>query len=323
MKKRDISIDILKFFSVFLIINSHMDILYPKYKILATGGAIGDTLFLFCSGYTLFLGKMDKFDNWYKKRISRIYPSVIICTLMSCLFLQQTNISILSLMGGEFIIAIMLYYILLYIIQKHLLNNIQWVFACVGVLTLLIYLFFFPYKYETSSKGIYGITTLFRWIPYFGFMLTGALIGIKKDNLKFHFVIDLVKMIISLILFYGTQFIAKIYIVVAPLQIITLIPLLGVVYYFYKICNAPLFTHIYNKSIGHKSIMFVSSICLESYLIQYSLFTDKINFLFPLNLLIMILVVLIVSFICKCLSRIFLQTFNTEPYNWTEIFKLY
>ena len=40
-KVRDISIDILKFFAVFLIINSHADICYPKYSMLATGGAIG------------------------------------------------------------------------------------------------------------------------------------------------------------------------------------------------------------------------------------------------------------------------------------------
>ena len=37
--KRDISIDVLKFFAVFLIINSHIDMCYPpKYAILATGG---------------------------------------------------------------------------------------------------------------------------------------------------------------------------------------------------------------------------------------------------------------------------------------------
>lgn len=55
-KKRDFSIDVLKFFAIFLIINSHSDIAYPRFSMLATGGAIGDCLFLFCSGYTLLLG---------------------------------------------------------------------------------------------------------------------------------------------------------------------------------------------------------------------------------------------------------------------------
>ena len=38
MKYRDISIDILKFVAVLLITNSHMDLLYGKYSVLATGG---------------------------------------------------------------------------------------------------------------------------------------------------------------------------------------------------------------------------------------------------------------------------------------------
>ena len=42
--KRDISIDILKFFAVLLITNSHMELLYGKYSMLATGGAIGDVM---------------------------------------------------------------------------------------------------------------------------------------------------------------------------------------------------------------------------------------------------------------------------------------
>lgn len=56
MKQRDISIDILKFLAVLAITNSHMEILYGDYNFLATGGAIGDVLFFFASGYTLFLG---------------------------------------------------------------------------------------------------------------------------------------------------------------------------------------------------------------------------------------------------------------------------
>ena len=48
VKKRDVSIDILKFFAVILITNSHMAHLYVKFSALATGGAIGDVFFFFC-----------------------------------------------------------------------------------------------------------------------------------------------------------------------------------------------------------------------------------------------------------------------------------
>ena len=98
MNQRDISIDILKFIAVFLIINSHMDALYPKYKMLATGGAIGDVLFLFASGYTLFLSNRKlRFDNWYKRRINRIYPSVIVCAIIGTLFSEKQYITLLSM----------------------------------------------------------------------------------------------------------------------------------------------------------------------------------------------------------------------------------
>ena len=75
-KTRDFRIDLLKFLAVFLIINSHSDIAYPKFSMLATGGAIGDCLFLFCSGFTLLLGGVKRFDLYYKRRVNRIYPSV-------------------------------------------------------------------------------------------------------------------------------------------------------------------------------------------------------------------------------------------------------
>ena len=52
----DLSIDILKFIAVIAITNSHMELLYGKYNVLATGGAIGDVLFFFASGFTLFRG---------------------------------------------------------------------------------------------------------------------------------------------------------------------------------------------------------------------------------------------------------------------------
>lgn len=77
----------LKFIAALFITYSHMGILFPKYGGLVTGGAIGDGLFFFCSGYTLFLGKQDRFIDWYKRRINRIYPTIIMWALLSSVFL--------------------------------------------------------------------------------------------------------------------------------------------------------------------------------------------------------------------------------------------
>ncbi len=53
--QRNVGIDFLKFMAAILVVNSHVDIMYGKYSMLATGGTIGDILFFFCSGYTLFM----------------------------------------------------------------------------------------------------------------------------------------------------------------------------------------------------------------------------------------------------------------------------
>ncbi len=82
---RNTGIDWLKFLAVFLVMNSHMDNCYPYYEFLSTGGAIGDALFFFSSGFTLFLGRDMPFDQWYKRRINRIYPSIFAVSIITYL----------------------------------------------------------------------------------------------------------------------------------------------------------------------------------------------------------------------------------------------
>lgn len=105
MRQRNPSIDILKFFAALLITNSHMGMLYPDSLVkLSTGGAIGDVLFFFCSGFTLFLGRGGDFFNWYKRRINRIYPTVLMwAAIMAFVFmlaLVWTSLSCMVAVGS-------------------------------------------------------------------------------------------------------------------------------------------------------------------------------------------------------------------------------
>ncbi len=315
--------DVVKFLAVFLIINSHADIAYPKYSILATGGGIGDALFLFCSGFTLFLGKPLRFDFYYKRRVNRIYPSVFAATSVMLLLGWRSlgTLTACSILGGEFIIAIMIYYVLLWFVRRYLCDRIKWVFLMTIAVTLTAY-YFFPYKYETSGKGIYGITTSFRWIPYFGAMLLGAYVGMVRERLGFNFKWDCLRFVVCLLCFYGIQFMAAKKPAVAPCQIITVAFLYGIVYYFYKCCNAGFCRKIYESRIGSKMIMVIGGLCLESYLIQFSVITDKLNFLFPLNLPVIFIGVLVMAYVTRCFARLFSQTFRTEDYEWKKIFSL-
>lgn len=227
-----------------------------------------------------------------------------------------------ELAGGNFIIAIMVYYVLLYFIRKYALDKIRWVLAVVTVVSLVVYVLWFPYKYDVSSKGIYGITTQYRWIPYFAAMLLGAVIGMKRKELKYNAWWDSMKLMICVIIFYSIQFAAKMYRPVAPWQVVTLLPLMGITVYFYKLCNSEWMKRIYQSKWGNAVIMVVGGLCLESYLIQQSLFTDKMNHIWPLNLVIIVLAILICSYVVRCMARWFAQTFRTEDYEWKKIFSL-
>lgn len=144
VKKRDVSVDILKFFAVILITNSHMAHLYVKFSALATGGAIGDVFFFFCSGFTLFLSKQRRFDNYYKRRINRIYPTVFMWALLaSVLFNNKDNMQEIIIWGGGwFVTCIMIYYVVLYFIRRFVFDYLKAVFcAFIGIVFLLHIIF--------------------------------------------------------------------------------------------------------------------------------------------------------------------------------------
>lgn len=270
-----------------------------------------------CSG-----GGQKSFGAYYKRRINRIYPSVFATAIFTHCLSMNPNIHYSQLLGGEFIIAIMTYYVFLYFIRKYAINNLGWILGAVATVSLIVYVLWFPYKYEVSNKGLYGVTTLYRWIPYFGAMLLGAIIGLRRKELKYDAWRDFVMLMLCVLVFYGIQFAAKVYLPMAPWQVVTLLPLMGITVYFYKWCNAGWMKKIYDSKWGNWMIMVIGGLCLESYLIQYSLFTDKMNGIWPLNLIVIVLVILFCSYLVRCLARLFAQTFRTEDYEWKKVFGL-
>lgn len=317
MKQRNIGIDILKCFAALVITNSHMDILYPKFSILATGGAIGDALFFFCSGFTLFLGRMGRFDNWYKRRINRIYPTIFAWAILgSLLFGYHNNINkVLLTGGGWFVSCIMLYYVVLYFIQRYLLGYLKWIFMVVGLSCAS----WFILTDTSTNFNMYG-EGYFKWFHFFMFMLMGAMIGISKQEYKYHCVWDGLKLMGCIVLFY-TLYVFKDISAYNKFQMLTWFPLLGTVFYFYKVCNSELMKKVYFNWIIGWPIKLIGSLCLEIYLVQTSLFTDKMNAIFPFNLIIMLVIIVFAAYILRCGARLFAQTFKDMDYDWRAVFK--
>lgn len=321
MKQRDISIDILKFIAALAITNSHMELLYGKYSALATGGAIGDVLFFFASGFTLFLGRMGRFDNWYKRRINRIYPTVFAWAAMSALCFNRHDDMIHTLIhgGGWFVTCIMMYYVVLYLIRRLMTDKLKWAFILTGAIIVVWYFIMNP----PFGFNIYG-NTYFKWGHYFLFMLLGASLGITdKQGWKFSLAKDGLKFIGCTVVYYGMLIVSRRYEVLQHLELLSLVPLLGITYYLYRLCNTDAMKSLYYNRYTGPVIKFVGGLCLEIYLVQTPLFTDKMNHLFPLNLLIMLLIIIAAAYVLRCLARIFAQTFKAEDYCWREVFRGY
>ena len=330
-RERNLSIDMLKFLAVLLITNSHMDKLYGEYSMLATGGAIGDVLFFFCSGYTLFLGKLGRFHFWYKRRIRRIYPSVISLTIMGTfLWNFHRDMYYLITYGGEwFVSCIMIYYVFLYFIRKYAINHLNLMFLITVVVTFVWYFGFYEDK---NFISIYKWTYI-KWCFYFLNMLLGAAVGLSEskkgyriNRIKNRFdnvVLNVLLLFVSIMLFYGLQIVGKNNESWAYWQILTIFPLFGINWFFYILCCHDWVKRVFASSKLAWIVKAIGGLCLEIYLVQPYLFTTRMNNIFPLNLLVMFLIILPFAWFCRSLGKWFQQTFSSEEgYNWKEILKI-
>lgn len=319
-REKNLSIELLKFLAVIIVANSHMEPLYGKYDFLATGGAIGDVLFFFVSGYTLFLGRFGRFDNWYKRRIKRIYPSIISwAILLSFIGIQEITFSRVVKGYTWFISCIMLYYIALYFIRKYYSSKPLLPFIVCTVFVLLWYFF-----EDISVFFMYG-ATYFKWLYYFLFMLMGAYVGNKTIELKSSSSQGIVLLIISLISFYGFMVLLSRFKILAYYQVISLVPLIGIVLYSYRLCSTSKVEKLMKSKFGF-ILRFVAGLCLESYIVQMTIIrnqtlSDLLNPIFPINLLITFLLIIILAYFIRCFARIISQTFETEDYDWNFVFR--
>ena len=103
------------------------------------------------------------------------------------------------------------------------------------------------------------------------------------------------------------------------LILLSFIALFGVTRYCYICCCAPLLQKLYNNKWIGQIVYIISQLCLDVYLIQKYIFTDSLNWLFPLNVPIIMLLVLLTAYLVKMLAEFISQTFKTEPFEWGKL----
>lgn len=132
MPIRYYNLDFLKVLAAILITNSHFIPLYKDVSpSLATFGVHGNALFFFVSGFLLMMGfekKKERFANWYKKRIQRLWPSVFLWCIIAAI-IWDSPISWQNLILANqywFLQCIAIYYILFYFLGNININVISW-----------------------------------------------------------------------------------------------------------------------------------------------------------------------------------------------------
>lgn len=191
----------------------------------------------------------------------------------------------------------------------------KWItFAIVTAVVIIWYLF-----EDKSEFFMYG-DTYFKWAHFFLFMVAGAYVGANKISLKIQPVYDWIGFIVCFVSYYILMFACTKSSVISQWQILSLIPLMGITIYLYKLCSSPKCTIFLAKNKNW--ICAISGLCLESYIVQTVLFTDEMNKIFPLNIVITMIAILIMAYIVRSLGRIFVQIFSKENFDWKAIVKL-
>lgn len=311
-QKRIYAIDFMKFVAVLFITNSHSIELYKDINpALATLGVHGNAIFFFVSGFTLALKDLSNtnFINFYKKRLSRIYPTLIVWPIIANLFFQEpiTWDSILLAKGYWFIQCILYSYILLFFLLKQNTKFICTSFFISIFITTIVVCF--------SAKSNLSIYHSFHYVCYFSSMILGIYCSrLKVQISKYGWLYTILSFIAYFIIMsFGKNQSTYIY----YSQLLAIVPLHLFLYYMFLWCNS--WGNNLEGKIYYKPIYWIGNLCLEIYIVQNFLFTDTLNNIFPLNILIVFIGIFLCAYILHICTNFFIQTIQVNPYNIKKI----
>ena len=317
----DVAISLLKVIAMFLIFNSHADLLFPsKIQFLASGGAIGNELFFFVSGLLFKRKQNERFGMFVLKRYIRLYiPTYIMSVFLFAVgyihlsdFLSFREMFHLLLWPSQFwfvsaifITGIIHYFLVESSLFKH--THIFFIYSILAtIVILMVYIIAIPNKsiWIVEDARLFNTTVYFKCLYSFYVFSLGCFFrrrieGERKEIGPWR---ACACFVISFVLFYGFKFLINKNIIPMQYQILSQAITIGVVVTLYLLVYKAI---DFNKTkYSPKIIMTIfvlGDITLESFLVQFQII-QRISWLklvFPFNYLLAMMTVICVSILFK------------------------
>lgn len=325
IKERNYALDMMKAMAAIMITNSHFIPLYKDVNVsLATLGVHGNALFFFVSGYLLTMGltrKEERFDHWYKHRINRLLPALLLWYLVVMDHIGGGGFISSIWSNYWFINCIIIYYALFYFvvdfITKHK-DSIGWFLYDTFLAIAVIMAFYMP-KAEGSL-----FHTDWHYICHFSVMILGGITyKYQKKEICHNRKTDWIWLLISFVAYFVIMKLGKGHTDwTYYLQILCLIPLHLFCYYCFKAFSGNWCTKLFVTKGVRWPFIALSCLTLEIYIVQFVIITDKFNSIFPLSLVIVFTFITLVAYVLRIASNLFTQLMSKDPWQWKDAMKI-
>lgn len=296
-------LNLLRAFAVVLITHAHTEGVWPVD--IHGGKALGNALFFMISGFLLHVNHDSRFLTWYSQKLIRLYvPLTLVQIFLIFIHPERIN-SVLKWIGVEhywFVPAIALLYIFMYFILKYRADKIpRYIWGAI-VCYFLLYIYYYATSDSFDADGHFLLRTTLGMIE----ISMGAWLRVRLDGRRLikH---PLCKGILAC-LCYGIAMIGgKLQINVFYLgQFLQHTSAIA-----FAVCmmdwgrqNEDKIRHfLEDTKTGRLVIQRISALSLEIYLVQLPLMADFKKLVFPINLIIIILLIGVCAVILQKLSR--------------------
>lgn len=311
----------LRFIAIILVINSHMDILYPV-QWLATGGAIGNSLFFMLSSYGLLLSEKSNhqsFSGYFIKRINRIYPAVWVNILLFVLplaafyyftspfwyaeivseFALNQPLSLLGVIfypptAHWFLQALMLFYLFGFFF----ISNYSFKKLSVGFLFLSLLYIFFYLQFSDYSSWVTESTLLFKIIFYAMIFLSGIYFAAINERIIYRGIVDWLALLLMLIVIYVHKFM-MLNGFSGELQFIEQLAIFPLLYYCLKVSKSTFVIETLMKQpVIAGFISVIAAMTLELYMVHGAtrILIHQFIATFPVNVILYLLITFMISY---------------------------